>query len=249
VLGVLGTDREVGLMAIALALQTPGTIFMGGVVNIWAPMVTDLYERRQIERLGSLFKTVTRWIVTLSFPVFVALIIEPDFFVRVFVGSNGRGAAAVVALLAVGNLFYAGTGPTGFVLSMTGRPGINLINSVAAVALYIVAGLLVVPRHGAVGMAAVDASVTALINGARVFQAKLLVGVQPFGRSLWKPLFAAAGAAAVILMWRLVPGKSLILDGAGLLLGGLVYVTTLAALGLDPEERHVWERIRSRVRR
>jgi O-antigen/teichoic acid export membrane protein len=133
------------------------------------------------------------------------------------------------------------------VLSMTGRPGINFINSIAAVALYIGLGALVVPQHGAVGMAAVDASVTALTNGARVVEAKLLVGVHPFGHSLRKPLVAAAGAAAVMLIWRLVPGKSLILDGAGLVLGGLVYVVALTALGLDAEERHVWKRIRSRV--
>ena len=247
VLGVLGTDREVGLMGIALALQTPGTLFLGGVVNIWAPMVTDLYERGEIERLQALYETVTRWIVTLSFPVLIALIMEPNFFVRLFVGDNGRGAAGVVALLAIGNLFYTGTGPTGFVLSMTGRPGINFINSIVAVALYIGLGAMVVPRHGAVGMAAVDASVTVLINGARVVQAKLLIGVQPFGNSIRKLLFAAAGAASVVLAWRLVPGESVILDGVGLLLGGVVYVAILAIFGLDPEEQHVWERIKLRA--
>jgi O-antigen/teichoic acid export membrane protein len=246
-LGILGTDREVGLMGIALALQTPGTIFLGGVVNIWAPMVTDLYERTEIERLQALYETVTRWVVTLSFPVLIALIMEPDFFVRLLVGDNGRGAAGVVALLAIGNLFYTGTGPTGFVLSMTGRPGINFINSVVAIALYIGLGALVVPRHGAVGMAAVDASVTALINGARVVQVKLLIGVQPFGSSIRKPLLAAGGTAAAILLWRMVPGESLILDGAGLLLGGVTYVSLLAVLGLEPEEQHVWERIKARA--
>lgn len=189
---------------------------------------------------------MTPWVVTLSFPVLIALIIEPDFFVRLFVGDNGRGAAGVIALLAIGNLFYTGTGPTGFVLSMTGRPGINFINSAIAVALYIGLGTLVVPHHGAVGMAAVDASVTALINGARVVQAKLLIGVQPFGSSIRKPLFAAGGAAAT-LIWRLVPGESLILDGAGLLLGGVAYVTILTVFGLDPEEQHVWERIKARA--
>jgi O-antigen/teichoic acid export membrane protein len=239
IVGLLGTDREVGLMGIALALQTPGTIFLGGVVNIWAPMVTDLYERGEIERLRSLCETITRWVVTFSFPVFVALIIEPDVFVRIFVGDDGEGAAGVVALLAIGNLFYTGTGPTGYVLSMSGRPGINFINSVVAVALYIGLGALVVPRHGAVGMAAVDASVTALINGVRVLQAKLLVGVQPFGRSFRKPLLAAAGAAAALLTWRVVVGESLLPDAVGIGLGGLVYVGVLAAFGLDPEERHL----------
>jgi O-antigen/teichoic acid export membrane protein len=162
-------------------------------------------------------------------------------------GSHGEGAAPVVALLAFGNLFYTATGPTGFLISMSGRPDINFINSIVAVALYIGLGALVVPRHGAVGMAAVDASVTALINGARVVQARLLVGVQPFGASLRKPLLAVAGAAMAILGWRVVPGESLILDGAGLLLGVVVYVAILVALGMDMEERHVWERISSRL--
>ena len=86
-----------------------------------------------------------------------------------------------------------------------------------------------------------------MINGARVVQTKLLIGVQPFGKSIRKPLFAAAGAAAVALTWRLVPGAGLILDGVGLLLGGVVYVAILAVFGLDPEEQHVWERLKSRV--
>ena len=72
--------------------------------------MTDLYERGEIERLHAFYQTVTRWIVTLSFPVLVALIISPDFFVKLFVGDNGRGAAGVVALLAIGNLFTPGPG-------------------------------------------------------------------------------------------------------------------------------------------
>ncbi|MFN2489624.1 MAG: oligosaccharide flippase family protein, partial [Actinomycetota bacterium] len=126
-LGIYSGNAQVGLFGIALSLQGPGTIFLGGIVNIWAPVVSDLHERGEIDRLGALYQTINRWIATFSFPVFVALILEADLFVKLFAGAEGAGAVPVVAVLAAGNLFYTGTGPTGYVLSMTGRPGLNFL--------------------------------------------------------------------------------------------------------------------------
>jgi O-antigen/teichoic acid export membrane protein len=248
VVGLFRENREVGLFAVALALQGPGGVFLSGIVNIWAPVVSDLYERGAVDRLESLYQTITRWIATFSFPIYAALILEPDFFVWFF-GPKASEAAAVAAILAVGNVFYSGTGPTGYVLSMTGRPGVNFANSAGAVVLYVALGAVVVPEHGAVGMAIVDAVVTALINTVRVLEAKILVGVQPFGRSFVKPVAATLIAAAGLLLWRLVPGDTLVLDIVGIAIAGVVYLLALRALGLDPEERYVWDRIRTRVAR
>jgi O-antigen/teichoic acid export membrane protein len=249
VLGVASSNVQTALFGIALSLQGPGTVFLGGIVNIWAPVVAELHAKREMERLGSLYQTINRWIATFSFPVFGALILEPDVFVWMIAGDKGEGAAAVVAILAVGNFFYTGTGPTGYVISMTGRPGINLANSVVAVALYAGAGALVVPEHGAVGMAVVDAAVTALVNVARVVEAKILLGVQPFGRSFVKPVIATVVGAAVLLAWRLVPGDELWLDAVGICVAAVVYLGVLRALGLDAEERHVLDRIKARALR
>lgn len=248
ILGAYGTDRDVGLLGIALALQTPGTLFLGGVVNIWAPVVTDLYERGEVERLESLYRTITRWVVTFSLPIFAALIVFPDLFLDLLSGGRGHGAAALVAVLAAGNIFYAGTGPTGFVLSMTGRPGINFANSAIAVGLYIGLGVWIVPTHGALGMAVVDAIVTAIINTVRVIQAKLVVGIHPFGRSLLKPIAATAVALVAFLMAVRIAGSDRTAAIASLALGGIVYVAVLRKLGLDPEERQVWDGIRSKAR-
>lgn len=249
VLGIFGSNAEVGLFGVALSLQGPGTLFLGGIVNIWAPVVSDLHERGEIERLGALYQTINRWIATFSFPVFVALILEPDLFVRLFAGSQREGAATVVAILAVGNFFYTGTGPTGYVISMTGRPGINFANSIAAVAAYVGLGAWVVPRHGAVGMAAIDATVTAVVNIVRVVEAKLLVGVQPFGRTFLKPVVASLVGGVALWGWRLVPGEGTAIEIAGIVVAAAVYVGVLRAMGVDPEERVVLDRIRRRASR
>jgi O-antigen/teichoic acid export membrane protein len=249
VLGLASTDRQVALFGIALSLQGPGNVFLGGMMNIWAPVVSDLHERGEIDRLGSLYQTINRWIVTFSYPVFAALMIEPDLFVRLFAGSEGRGAESVVVILAVGNIFYTGTGPTGFVISMTGRPGVNFANSIAAVAAYAVVGALVVPDHGAVGMAFVNVAITALVNTARVIEAKVLVGVQPFGRTFYKPVMATIAGAAVLLPWSRFADDTVWLEVAGLVIAAAVFIAVLRRLGLDAEERHVWERVRARAGR
>ncbi len=248
ILGILSNEFEVGVFGIALALQGPGTVFLGGIVNIWAPVVADLYDRKAIDRLQSLYQTITRWVATFSFPVFAVIVLEPDLFARILAEPRGASAAApVAAILAAGNFFYTGTGPTGYVISMSGHPGINLINSVVAVALYAALGLAVAEEHGAIGIAVVDAVVTALVNSVRVLQAWRIIGVQPFGRSFLKPVGATLGGAAVLLAWRLVPGDSIPLEITGIAVAADVYLVLLRAFGLDPEERYVWERITKRL--
>ena len=247
VLGAYKGKNTAEVFAVALALQGPGTVFLGGIVNIWAPVVSDLYDRNAIDRLDALYKTITRWVATFSFPAFAILILEPDLFATILDPNSAAKIAPVAAILAVGNIFYTGTGPTGYVISMSGRPGVNLINSIVSVALYVGLGILVAEEHGAVGMAIVDAGVTALINSARVIQAKIFVGVQPFGRSFLKPVGATLAGAAVLLAWRLVPGDGVLLEVSGIAVAAVVYLAVLKAFGMDPEERHVWELISKRM--
>jgi O-antigen/teichoic acid export membrane protein len=247
ILGILSTDRAVGLFTIALSLQLPGTVFLRGIHQIWSPMVADLYERREIDRLESLYQTVNRWIATFSLPVFAALMLESDVFVSLFAGPQGAAAAGLVVILAIGNIFSTGTGPCSYLLSMTGRPGLNLVNSIVGVVLYAALGWLLVPRYGVVAMAAVDAGVTALVNIARVIEAKVLIGVQPYGPTFAKPVLATLAGAVVLLAWRLLPVTGTIVDLAGIAAAGVVYFATLRALGLDPEERAVIDRLRTRV--
>jgi O-antigen/teichoic acid export membrane protein len=246
VLGTYSGDVAVTLFAAALSLQGPGTVFLGGIVNIWAPVVSDLHEKGAIDRLEALYQTINRWIATFSFPVFAALVIAPDVFLELFF-PKASGAASAVAILALGNLFYTGTGPTGYVLSMTGRPGVNLVNSAAGVALYLGLGAVLVPRHGVLGMAITDAIVTALVNSARVIEAKVLVGVQPFGRSFAKPVIATAVGAVFLLAWRALPGDVVWVDAVGIAVAAVVYLAALKRLGVDPEEQVVLDGIKRRA--
>jgi O-antigen/teichoic acid export membrane protein len=130
---------------------------------------------------------------------------------------------------------------------MTGHPGVNFVNSVISVAMYIGLGILVIPDHGVVGMAAVDLGVTAFINTLRVVEAKVLVGIHPFGKTFFKPVLATLAGAAVLLASRLVTDDNTWLEAVAIVAAALVYVFVLKLLGLDEEELLVWKRIRKRA--
>jgi O-antigen/teichoic acid export membrane protein len=246
-LALLGTDRMVGLFSIALSLQGVGAVFLTGVVAIFAPLVVDLYERKEIKRLESLYQTINRWVATFSFPVFAALIFAPDLFVRLLAGRRGAEAATLVVVLAVGNLFFVGSGPCSYLISMTGRAGLNFVNSLLSVIGYAVLGYLLIPRYGALGMAIGDAIVTAAVNSARLVQAKVLIGVQPFGRSFMKPVAATLAAVVVLVVGRAVAPSGIAFEIGVVAVGAVVYLAALRIMGIDPEERHVFDAIRSKV--
>jgi O-antigen/teichoic acid export membrane protein len=246
-LGARSTTVEVGLFAAALALQGPAGVFEAGALRIWAPMVSDLHHRDEIARLGSLYATITRWIATFALPISAAMMIEAELFARFFGGEQAVAAAPVIAILAFGNIFHTCTGPSIHLLTMTGRPGINFLNSLAAVILYALFGWLVAPEHGAVGVAVVDAGVTVLVMSVRVIEAWKLVGVHPFARSLLKPMAATAVGSLFLLAWTTIAPERLWSDITGVAIAALVYLVLLRRFGLDEEERHVWTLLRNRT--
>jgi O-antigen/teichoic acid export membrane protein len=246
ILGLYRSDAEVGLFGIALALLTPVNVLFTGLAPIWAPVVVELFEKRAIERLNSIFQTVNRWLSTFGFPVLTALALQPDVFLDIIAGRSSSNQEWAVVILAIGHFFYIGTGPTAFMLTMTGHPGTNLAYAFASVALYVGLGVFVAPDHGLLGIACVNAIVTIFGNVGRLIHVWILVRVQPFGPTFFKPVVATLLAAVPMVVAILI--GSFVIDVASLFVAAIVYLITLRLLGLDPQEAHVFQQLKRRVR-
>lgn len=249
VLGILGTDRDVALFTVAISLQSIVLIFPQALIGIWQPMVVDLAERGEAERLRALYQTVNRWVTSGSFGFIVALIVLPEPFVTILGGEAVQEAALLTSIIAFGTLFQVGTGPSGMLITMVGYPTINLVNSLAIVSLYALGAWLIVPDHGVVGMAVIHGAATAVSNLVLVLAAKRLTGLLPFGWSFFKPLTSTLLGGCVLSFWRIFLERSLPLDVVGIVLTGAVYVGSLWMMGMDAEDRIVYERIRARLRK
>jgi len=248
IVGILGTDLDVALFAVATALQGIVWIFPQAFLSIWKPIVVDLVERQEMERLGTLYQTVNRWVASGSFGFIIALLVFPEPFVRILGGETVQGAAPLTSVIALGTLVQVGTGLCGMLVMMAGYPFINLLNSLGVTSFYILAAWYIVPTHGAFGMAVVHAAAAALANLVLVVMAKRLTGLQPFGRSFLKPITASFVAGIVLATWRVLIAGSMSLDLIGLFVAAILYCGSLWVTGMDAEDRIVYERLRVRLR-
>lgn len=234
-LGALLDSRQVGLYNVATRLVTLAIFVMAPINATFGPHIAHLYHVGSPSELQHVYQAASGWIVRLSLPAFVLLVVAPGELLGLF-GPQFRVAALVTVILAFGQLVNAATGPCGTLLNMSGRVAMNMADNVGVLVLNVAMNLWLIPRAGIVGSAIAWSLSLALVNAVRVVQVRVVVGSSPFTASTTKALLA--GAAAGVTGW-LVEGllpASLALLGVALVV--LVsYVAVVLALGVSADDR------------
>jgi O-antigen/teichoic acid export membrane protein/Mrp family chromosome partitioning ATPase len=237
-LGLLGNSGQVGVYNVATRLVNLATFVMVPINAAFAPRIADLDHRGETESLRHTYGLAASWIIRLSLPAFVLLMVFPRQLLAVF-GSGFAIGAAVTMILAVGKFVDAATGPCGLMLNMSGRPSLNVLDNVVGLLVNVVLNLLLIPRYGIVGSAVAWAVSLCLVNGARVVQVWQAMRMLPFEPAATKGLVAAAAATVAALAVRAAP----LSRPATLVVGGVVvvvvYLGGLLLQGLTAEDRLV----------
>lgn len=248
VLGILGLTTGVGIYTVTARFTLIGSMFMGSIAGISAPIMADLHSRREASQLKAFYKTTTRWLVMFNLPLFLTVVIFATPLLSIF-GADFESGATALMILAVGTLVYTGTGVGATVLDMTDHPKVNSINSAFAVFIAIGLDLLLIPLWGVVGAATASALATVLINVVCLLEVFFLDHMLPYERNVLKPVVAGLVSAAVTCLINerltLVPLLELMVGTAVL---WSVYALTLIALGVSAEDLVVVNRVRSRLK-
>lgn len=231
-------NPEIGVYNVATRLVTVAIFVLAPINAAFGPYIAYLYHQEQLTEVRRVYAVATGWVVRLSLPAFVALLVLPGDLLRVFGGEVATGAAVTV-ILALGHLVNAATGPCGTVLNMSGRVALNMADNVAALVLNMLLNVLFIPAYGIVGAATAWSVSLIVVNVARVFQVRRLIGALPFTVGMAKGLAAAGVAllAGLLVSW-LVPGWQWRL-GVGLTTIVGVYLAVVVALGLSQEDTMV----------
>lgn len=246
-IGALRNAEDVGLYQVATRVVLLSAIFVFPLGAAFGPRISDLYSRGESELLGRVYQAVAGWVLRLSLPFFVALVVFPEEILSVF-GQDFEEAALVTVLLAFGALFNSATGPANLMLTMSGRPGVLLANAAATLALNIGLNVWLIPEHGIYGAAVAWTISLFFMNAVVAGLVWFTLRAHPFGPGFWKGLLAAAIALAA------TAGVDRALDGLlGLVVGVVVLVVTLGVasvtLGLTEEDRLVLGRVVGFLRR
>jgi O-antigen/teichoic acid export membrane protein len=240
VLGLLQPAGPVGVFGVARRLSTLLGSLLASIAVLFNPMVADLHHRGQHEELDRLFKTATRWLFTIAFPLCLVEFAFARDLLHLFGPGFGSGAAALANL---------GTGTVAGLLAMIGRARLSALNSLFFLGLSLLLDFLLIPHWDVLGAAIANASALAAVNLLRLVQVRRDLGIIPYDRRFLRPL--AAGLAAVAVAWLLPLSALGALPRLGLrvlVLGGL-YLALLVLFGIEPDDREVARALRERLRR
>ncbi len=216
--------------------------------GIFAPMISDLYNQGKRDEMARIFQTVTKWTLLLTLPVFFTFIFLGHTLLELF-GREFQAGWPTLVVLSLGSLASISVGPAGFMLIMTGRPELELLNSWVSGMMNIALNLWLIPRYGALGAALATAMTIATLNIIRVSEVYHIHHCHPFRFGTLKVLaaFVLSGGA----MWQLAHIYQLELWGKLACVGGflVMYLGLLFAFGWDDEDQLVLHRFKRKFSR
>jgi O-antigen/teichoic acid export membrane protein len=231
-LGIWRPPEEVAVYSIATRTVLLGMMFILPIGFAFQPVITRLYEAGDRGKLGSLYGFATKWSTVVGSPplIFLALFSTP--VIVVLYGASYAVGAWPLALLALGHVVNAATGPCGHIVTMTGRSDLVFQNSVAALVLNVILNVILIPPYGMVGAGLAWGLSIVAWNLFRLGQVWWLLRMQPFTRwpaRVGAALMAFAGAAAVVRL-GLGSSSALVQLAAGITIPTLAYFAALFAL-------------------
>jgi O-antigen/teichoic acid export membrane protein len=194
-LGALRSPADAAAYAAATRYLVFGQFIGVAIANVVAPKLAQVLAEDHRDRAKTLYATATWWLMTMAWPVYLAMIgLAPSLLV-VFGSGYGR-AAGVLAILGATMLVATFVGPVDMVLLMAGKSSWNLINTAIAVVVNVGLNLALIPRFGLVGAAVAWSASILLNNLLPLVQVWRTVGLHPIGRG---SLIVAVAAPVCVL--------------------------------------------------
>jgi len=250
VLGIYLDAREVGIYAVAMALVGFVPVVLQSVNQIFSPTISELYASENKVLLQRLYSTLTKWILALTIPLALTLLIFSNCFMGIF-GPEFRAGSMVLAIGTVGQLLNCAVGSVGYLLLMSGRQARLVRIQAGSAALMVLLMLLLVPRFGLVGAAIGTAAGVAITNTWSLIVVRRTLGMVPYTASYLRlaiPTLATAGSLLALMR----VSASLFRDWQILAIASssayLLFLGIFLTIGLDPQDRIFLRSARDKLR-
>lgn len=190
-LGYFKTPAVVGLYNGALSLAHLIPMALTSMVFIYTPIISQLYPKNLLDEIKRSYAVLTKWVFSVTLPVFLIFIFFPDIVLSFLFGSQYIGAATTLQFLALGFFVHTFLGPNGATLVAMGKTKILMWASTASAVLNVVLNVSLIPLVGITGAAVATASSLALANMILSTKLYFLSGVHPLTKNYLKPIITS----------------------------------------------------------
>lgn len=243
VMGGFRNATELGIYFLAANLALGVTLPTDSLGVSLAPSFSALMGQGDIPGLRRLFHTSTRWLFLLAGAVGVGLAFSGELLLHLF-GKDFRGGFVVLCILVGGQMFSAALGASGTLITMTGHPKVNIVNSIFMGLGNFCLLMVLVPRFGGLGAATAAATSMVGVNLARAVEIWFILRIGPWDRTILKPML-------VLLVALLLGGSSFYAFGPWVATPVGLGAFALCWWGLrpEPEDADMFRRGWSKLRR
>ena len=236
-LAILKTPKDVGAYQAAALLAVQLNFILFAMTAAFSPIISDLYEDDRFEDLSRLYADTVRWIVLITLPAAIVLIVFAPQIISIW-GAEYRDGATPLRILVAAQFVVAGVGSVGQMLQMSDHQdyvfGVNMSMALLNVAL----NWILIQWYGVIGAALATGVAQALGDLMEVAGLYYFLSIHPFRRTLWTPV--VAGGLATLLtapLYTVVSGPAQWAVGIPALL--LAYGGILYGLGLHPRDQSI----------
>lgn len=249
-LGYFKKAGDVGIYNAASTTALQLTIFLGAIIGIFSPIVSDLYNKRKRKELKSLFTTVTKWVFTLTLPFFIVLALFSKDIMLIF-GQEFVSGWIVLVLLGFSQLVNVGTGPVGVILQMTGKQDIDFANGIILLFTNIGLNIWLIPIYGISGAGMATAISLILIHTLRLIEVGKILKMTPYDKRYIKPVLAGVLTLFIGRIFKvyLSPSAQWIWILAVMVSLLIVYIGVLFGMGLDHEDKIMLSAFKAKILR
>jgi len=226
-LSYLTSSSTVGVYRSAFSLSQGLSIVLIGFSVPFFPLASRLYSQTDHDQLEQLFQSVTRWIYTLSIPIFVFTFMFAGEIVLAFFGAEYQTGATILQILMIGTFIAVLAGNSTQLLKATDMTRAYFYVSFATMVLNLVLNLLLIPILGMRGAAVATMASLAILNIlvlAVVYRELSIWGYRPLANYAISTSLSIGLIAPLVLVGDFISGNVVILVAL------LYYGTYLAVL-------------------
>ncbi|MBI4697587.1 MAG: flippase [Nitrospirae bacterium] len=164
ILGMFTDTRSVGIYGVASRLVLLIYFPMFAFGTIIPPLMSSAHASGDHHELERITRESSRWILSISMPIILVLILEGRLILRYFFGIEFEAGYSVLVILSAVHLINSATGLSGVFLQMTGQHRLYMKINIFFGIINILLNIIFVSRLGMVGAATATALSIAMLE-------------------------------------------------------------------------------------
>ncbi len=249
-LGYFVSPTEIGLFQSAEQVSMLSAIILLSFNLILSPMITDLYEKGEMDRLNELFKMSTKWGLYISLPLLIVVFFYSREILDIIYGAEYRNGSMILIVLVFAQLINTATGSVAVMLSMTGHQNRLLIRAGLALVACLGLNFWLTPLFGVSGAAISLGGGIAFLNVSLLRDVYNILGLWPYDRHFYKLGIATFITVIIIFLvkitWPLVTFFGLMVITVFSL---VVFICVLWILGFEEYEQMLLKFVIIKIKR